>query len=269
MDTQEWLRSAIKASQTYIPPNTTDKSRPRLLPYTEWKHPVTPGTTRFVCISDTHGFHDNLYAWRKKENLPIADVFIHTGDFTTHGMPEEVLKFNSWLGTLPYKHRIVVAGNHDTCLDSEWCKNAEQEHVSGRSLLNNCVYLEDDFCMADTHKIYGSPYTPVCKDWAFKLQPGANSELKWANIPTDTDVLLTHTPPLGRLDRTTSHQYLGCPHLLRAVQERIRPSAHIFGHIHNAHGVSYDGITHYINSCVCTYDYNPVRSPIVFELPRK
>ena len=45
-----------------------------------------------------------------KEFLPDGDILIHAGDFTLTGHVLEVKKFNTWLGTLPHKHKIVIAG---------------------------------------------------------------------------------------------------------------------------------------------------------------
>jgi hypothetical protein len=56
-----------------------------------------------VCISDTHEKHLNL-------NLPKGDILIHSGDFSLRGKIENIQKFNDFLGLLPYKHKIVIAG---------------------------------------------------------------------------------------------------------------------------------------------------------------
>ncbi len=67
-------------------------------------------SVRIVCLSDTHGLH-------RKLTLPPADILIHSGDFMVHGRStDEIDDFNSWLGSLPHKHKIVVAGNHDLLL---------------------------------------------------------------------------------------------------------------------------------------------------------
>ncbi len=40
-----------------------------------------------------------------------CQVLLHAGDFTSLGKPEEISSFSEWLGTLPYKHKVVIAGN--------------------------------------------------------------------------------------------------------------------------------------------------------------
>ena len=62
-------------------------------------------TIRIVCVSDTHSQTSKM-----KHVVPDGDVLIHAGDFTLTGHILEVENFNKWLGTLPHKHKIVIAG---------------------------------------------------------------------------------------------------------------------------------------------------------------
>lgn len=55
---------------------------------------------------------------------------------------------------------------------------------------------------------------------------------KWNLIPDDTDVLITHSPPLGFGDLTSTGVRAGCVDLLHCVQKRIKPKYHVYGHIH-------------------------------------
>jgi hypothetical protein len=59
-------------------------------------------------------------------------------------------------------------------------------------------------------------------------------------------------------------QNAGCEDLLEIV-EQIEPQAHIFGHIHEAAGVSHNAQTTFMNACICDLHYAPINSPIVFE----
>ncbi len=68
----------------------------------------------------------------------------------------------------------------------------------------------------------------------------------WARIPEDTDVLVTHGPPLGFGDRTRREQRVGCEDLLRRVRV-VRPKLHLFGHIHEDPGVWQDAGTAFAN----------------------
>ena len=68
---------------------------------------------RVVCVSDTHSLVEKMV-----HPVPAGDVLIHAGDFSHCGLPHEVEAFNDWLGSLPHKHKIVIAGNHEITFDS-------------------------------------------------------------------------------------------------------------------------------------------------------
>lgn len=70
-----------------------------------------------------------------------------------------------------------------------------------------------------------------CK-WAFNLPRGEACLRKWDTIPDDTDILVTHTPPIGHGDLCCTGVRAGCVELLSTVQQRVRPKYHIFGHVH-------------------------------------
>src|SRR5260370_19049497 len=60
-----------------------------------------------VCISDTHS--QNLTT---KWEWPRGDILIHAGDMTAKGSHEALRKVGRELLQLPYRYRIVIAGNH-------------------------------------------------------------------------------------------------------------------------------------------------------------
>lgn len=211
---------------------------------------------RIVAISDTHSRHQNFGP------LPDGDILIHAGDATVQGKFDEVIEFNRWFGTLPYKHKIFVAGNHDFLF--------EKSPEMGRALMSNVTYLQDSFTIVEGLKIYGSPWQPRFYDWAFNLDRGQDIARKWAMIPEDTDVLVTHGPPHGILDMVSDRwtgraEAVGCEELLPVVQ-RIRPRVHIFGHIHASYGqLVQDGIR-FVNASSCDESYKIAYAPIVIDL---
>ena len=72
-----------------------------------------PGVT-VVCISDTHGKHAGI------NQIPHADVLIHAGDLTNTGTMSQISEFVSWLDCQPQEHKLFIAGNHDTSIDTEY-----------------------------------------------------------------------------------------------------------------------------------------------------
>ena len=65
-------------------------------------------------MSDTHSCVEK---GQLPFDIPDGDVFLHAGDFTDYGEVHKVKEFNEWLGKLPHRHKIVVAGNHDVTFD--------------------------------------------------------------------------------------------------------------------------------------------------------
>ncbi len=181
---------------------------------------------RIVCLSDTHGFH-------ARTHVPPGDVLIHAGDCTRHGTLPDIDDFNAWLGTLPHPHKVVIAGNHDFVF--------QDSPAEARQRLTHAIYLEDAACTLAGLTIYGSPWTPTFYDWAFML-PEDQLAAKWGAIPSGLDILITHGPPRGILDRTHRGDAAGSASLLARVRA-VKPRLHVFGHIHEAAGrTESDGI---------------------------
>ena len=207
--------------------------------------------TRIVCVSDTHCMHDQI-------DVPDGDILIHAGDSTIAGIHSEVSDFNCWLGKLPHKHKIVIAGNHDWFF--------ERNPDLGAAALSNAIYLRDSSTCVEGLLIYGAPWQPRFCDWAFNIERGEPIRQKWDLIPERRDVLVTHGPPWGVLDRAhEGGEHLGCEELSAAVQ-RVKPRVHIFGHIHGGYGQQQHDATLYVNASICDEAYRPVNAPIVIDL---
>lgn len=84
-------------------------------------------------------------------------------------------------------------------------------------------------------KIFGSPYSLKYSRGAFQYSKEDDDKV-WSSIPLEVDILVTHEPPFGILDQTNKGVHAGSPALLRLV-EVMKPRVHIFGHIHEGHGI--------------------------------
>ena len=91
----------------------------------------------------------------------------------------------------------------------------------------------------------------------------------WNKIPEDTDILVTHSPPLGYGDLNGNNQRQGCLELLNTIQLRVKPKYHIYGHVHGGHGIRSNGITTFVNAVSFKMRSLPTNPPIVFDLKRK
>jgi Icc-related predicted phosphoesterase len=179
---------------------------------------------RIVCISDTHGMHGEI-------EVPAGDLLVHAGDVSQRGRVEEIRGFGRWLAGLPHRRKILVAGNHDFLFQDE--PELARELVQDDSV----TYLQDSGTEFEGLRIWGSPWQPWFHDWAFNLRPGEPLARVWRQIPAETDLLVTHGPPFGVLDRVgRGGMSVGCEELTRRLT-RLDVKLHVFGHIHEAHGV--------------------------------
>ena len=205
---------------------------------------------RIVCISDTHNAHNEMF-------VPEGDILLHAGDLSGRGTVPEITAFNKWLGSLPHPHKIVVAGNHDFLF--------ERQPETAETLITNAIYLNNSAVEIAGLRIWGSPVTPWFHDWAFNRRRGADIRRYWEMIPAETDILVTHGPPHGLLDKTFAGDQVGCRDLLEFVW-RVKPKIHLFGHIHEGYGqLETDGTT-FVNASIMDLNYKPVHQPIVIDL---
>lgn len=193
--------------------------------------PINP--IRVVCISDTHN--------SQPSDIPAGEILIHAGDLTQAGTLKEIQTSLDWLNSLLHPSKILIAGNHDILLDHT------QPHVDPveRASIDwgSIIYLNSESTTISCAngrclKIYGSPLTPRHGNWAFQYP--RNRDVWHNNIPADTDILITHGPPKGHLDA----EQLGCKYLLDELW-RKKPRLHVFGHVHEGHGVEwvqFDGL---------------------------
>ena len=185
------------------------------------------------------------------------------------GYQHEIQGFCSWFDKLnDYDHKVFIAGNHDWGFQN----NTEKimEIVNSYKWID---YLQDDVFMfgetrnpEDMIKIWGSPWQPEFYDWAFNL-PREGEELreKWSLIPNDVDILVTHGPAHGYLDRVIGGwENLGCELLAEAIEVK-RPKIHVCGHIHSGYGYIFDGETHYINASVLNEQYVFANKPLTVD----
>lgn len=187
---------------------------------------------RILHISDTHGRH------RMLSHLPKAEVLVHSGDVTDSGTSEELSDFIDWLRSLPYRHKVFVAGNHDHCL------------LHGKEpldLADDIHFLGDSAVTIDGLKLYGLTYN--------------HDE---SLIPSDTDILVTHEPPVMILDLAEGTHWGNAP-LYRRIME-VKPIYHLFGHVHGSYGiVKKDGVI-FSNASLLDDNNMLARKPLIIEI---
>lgn len=197
--------------------------------------------------------------------LPQGDVLIHAGDLTGRGSQSEIFDAFANLARLPYERILVTPGNHDF--------GFEQNPFIVHILKNKFPHIEillDLETTIDGLRIWASPYTPWFHDWAFNFLPGpagiAQAQEKWATIPDDTAILITHGPRYGVLDETLQKKHVGCAALAERIASLPQLRLHVFGHIHESYGVEKVGDVLHVNACICDALYRPVQPPMVIDI---
>lgn len=120
--------------------------------------------------------------------------------------------------------------------DSQACRDLFEEHPSITYLNHESttVYLKSESGPRTTFNVFGSPFSPANGLWAFSYPPESASKL-WAQIPLDTDIVLTHTPPKFHCDEAKGRGAAGCE-ALRHTLWRVRPRLAVCGHVHEGRG---------------------------------
>lgn len=233
---------------------------------------------KLIVISDTHGY---------KPPLPSGDVLIHCGDMTAYGSEEETRNYLTWMSEQPFFMKLVVPGNHDLWLYEEY-KQAIEHDLSDlywiqKQYRENGIHILIDeqvtldpgltICKDQKYSFYGSPWTPMFNNWAF-MEEDKNLHKYFQKIPEGVDVLVTHGPAYGILDKPSYQLRLGSQSLLYHIN-RAKPKHHVFGHIHASYGMyppyfagsdQEEPDTWHYNCAIMGEDYKPTHEPVEIEL---
>ncbi len=237
-------------------------------------------------LADTHGADLAALILRTAKRKP--DLLIHAGDIVGHygtryGFPGDsddraaqakrfLVSWNLIAERLPCPI-VLIPGNHDFFL--AWPQQPSQQfwswdfHTAQRpsevppgfvpnliqdNLHPNLRILNASGLRLGGLNLWGSPWTPFFNGWAYNFPPpllGGLEDAKqhWAQVPADTDILITHGPPRGILDRNLRGEPCGCAALRAELDSgRIAPKVHVFGHIHPARGKETPGRTTFVNA---------------------
>lgn len=184
---------------------------------------------RTVCVADTHS---------REVTVPPGDLLIHAGDLTRSGQVAELQAAIAWLNSHPHKYKIAIGGNADLPLDIKL--NPAADKIDWGDVIYRCgssvsLKFDMDHDTTRTLVVYGNPYVPRCgADGEEAFQYELDEDYWRDAIPSDADVVVTHTPPKHILDQWDGNPE-GCPSLYREIQ-RISPKLHVFGHVHPGYG---------------------------------
>lgn len=142
---------------------------------------------KITCLSDIHG---NLI-----KNIKPCDLIFICGDIVPLTIQTDLKrteiwvehKFLPWLNSLKCQNIVFIAGNHDFHLKESYDKFKDK-------FLPKNIYLEDNEVNINGLRIYGTPWCPYIRGFAYCESHNFIIE-KYKNIPDNIDILLTHCPP--------------------------------------------------------------------------
>lgn len=211
----------IRMSRGTEPPGTAEASEVDGQGSTPLPSPPPLPPVKLVVVSDTHGYESSLTSYYEKGkprggtvNLPAGDVLIHCGDYqidaSRNPRYEATRAFDAWLAEQPASSgmRLVCRGNHD--------------HLSAEFSRSKAIYA----VRPATYDVCGITIGVV---------PFSRGRLR-EPIP-ECDVLITHVPPKGVLDKCYNGDRAGSRFLTEAVNEMLtKPRLWLCGHIHEGYG---------------------------------
>lgn len=194
-------------------------------------------------ISDIHGSYKNFPV----DTLQPADALLIAGDITNTGSPAQVKKAKDWIDTLKpvYKDIFYVFGNHDLGLgfrdfDSLGVTCVQDKVIEYEGLL---------IAGANLSVCYNLPI--LKKQWTHMTDNPKFEEAYYDTLPV-CDILISHSPPAGKLGLSSSGEQCGSEKLLDYIK-RVQPRLVVCGHIHEAAGAEYVGKTLVINTALRSY----------------
>lgn len=216
---------------------------------------------KIIALSDQHG------------NLPEiqpCDILLIAGDIVpleVQNYPFDSMKwlngpFNEWLESIPAKHVVATPGNHDFIFQK---KLDMVPKLRWHLLIDNLAEVEG-------LKIWGSPWQNWFYDWAFNA-PDVGGEVflarKYAQMPDDTDIIISHGPPFGYGDQALDGR-TGSKALTDRIKE-TKPRLVVCGHIHEDRGRweienGNKPPTIIANVSVLNRSYQMVHEPMMFEI---
>jgi Icc-related predicted phosphoesterase len=211
---------------------------------------------RVVALSDIHGF---------LPHIPECDLLVISGDLCpleSHDIAFQArwldTTFRAWLQTVPARHIVAVAGNHDFVFEQmpEMVPDLDWH------------YLKDQAITIDGLLLFGSPWQPWFHDWAFNA-PAQGGELflakKFVLAPEGCQLFICHGPPKGHGDVNDRGLTCGSQALTERL-EQLQPALMVCGHIHEGYGISEIGRTMVVNASYVDRHYHPRSGVTVLDL---
>ena len=214
---------------------------------------------KIIAISDTH--NHNIEAILRNKS---ADVLVIAGDITGSGSYGELAKFEMQLQGVrdQFEEILWIGGNHDFGLCDYPGLALE---IADRT---KTKYIQRTLATVKGINFWGEASVPGLPNMAFPYK----SDYLFNTAPEGIDVLVTHGPPKGILDKAPKYGNeentvsYGCRILRHAIFTQIKPKVHIFGHIHHSHGFRSKGGIRFYNVSICDEQYRATNEAMEIKI---
>lgn len=191
-------------------------------------------------ISDTHNQMKSFCRKIIEANI-AADLFIHAGDFTNGGSPQECSKFFNSLTEIAdrFTKFIIIPGNHDVHFDNYQVRIPAQLKPKLEILCNKMFEFE-------SFLIFGNCAMPDLNAGHRFFQEDSGKWPDEVNL-SNAHVVISHCPPFNILDLTLENNHIGSVTLANIIKKSDTVKCVIFGHVHEARGQFQDNKTTFFN----------------------
>lgn len=214
---------------------------------------------KVALISDSHGMLPN---YLKFEGV---NFILHAGDVGPDRwkgsnviLPWYDDEFYPWAEAVG-KPIYMTWGNHDFI--------GERLPLGRFAFPDNVHILVDEQVEIEGKKVWFSPWSNLFGGWAWMRTEEGLAE-RYAKIPQDTQVIVSHGPPYGLGDKIFwdgHEQQVGSKSLRDRLLELPNLELVVTGHIHEARGLSEFGKVQVRNVSLVDTQYRPVYDPIIVE----
>lgn len=228
---------------------------------------------KIFAISDMHGNLEGL-------NPSGCEIVVIAGDFSKmtgfgkwhlYDQKKWITKrFFKWTSMYPNTQFVVIAGNHDLCLDKS--KTSQFSDLDWNiSWPENVHYLENSSVVINGLKFYGSPNIPIINFmWAYETDHDGLMKT-FDSIPYGVDVLITHSPPRipnqgVDISLQNGRGPFGSGELAESIFNK-EPKMMFCGHIHSGdHSMVEFGNTKIFNVSRLDENYDIAYEPRIIEV---
>lgn len=224
---------------------------------------------KICAISDLHGYLPKIEPCELV--LICGDIVsLHAQRYPKSCKEWYIDWFVPWVNELPCDKVLFIPGNHEVGMEGheDFYKNYFGKHHKATILIHD--YYEYFGTEGKFYKIFGTPYCKIFGNWAY-MRPNSDLKEKFSEIPEGLDILLTHDAPFGVSDillqeRYYTGEHIGNKPLAEAILQKA-PKIVCHGHLHSTSREFEElGYSKVVNCSIKDEHYNPIYSPIVFEL---